>query len=337
MSVHHTETSSKRPPGLVADVGGTHIRIALACGNQLDRIRSRKCADFPSLEAALASYLDEIGPGERPVRAAVAVACPVDGDWVELTNQSWSFSTSELARALALESVDLLNDFTALALAIPNLSLEDTRLIKPGTPDPDAALAVLGPGTGLGVSGLVPTAEGWIALSTEGGHRDLAAVTEREWQVFRVLQQRFGHVSTERVLSGPGLVNLYHAICGVNGVDAAEMTPERVVEAAAASSDGPAAEAARLFSGWLGAVTGDLVLCLGARGGVYIGGGVLLKMWDVFDLERFTARLLDKGRFREYVETVPVYAVAKTEVALLGAASRVTDCGPPVTTEPAST
>lgn len=308
-------------PGLVADVGGTHIRVGLARGGRLARVRSRRCADFPSLEAALSAYLGDLDPAERPARAAVAVACPAKGDWIELTNQAWEFSVDELRSALKLRSLEIVNDFAALALAIPSLGPEDTRLIKPGTPEPDAAVAVLGPGTGLGVSGLVPNGDGWVALASEGGHRDLAAVNEREWSVFRVLQGRFGHVSTERVLSGPGLVNLYEALCAVDGLAAEEATPERIVEQARACPSGAAGEAVRLFSGWLGAVAGDLVLSLGARRGVYIGGGVLPKMREVFDVERFVARLIDKGRFRSYVESVPVHVVVRTEVALLGVAS----------------
>jgi glucokinase len=305
----------------VADVGGTHIRVALAHAGRLERVRSRRCADFPSLEAALSCYLEDELPDERPDRAAVAVACPANGDWIELTNQSWGFSVDRLRGALGLQSLEILNDFAALALAIPSLTEEDTRLIKAGHAEPGAAVAVLGPGTGLGVSGLVPNGEGWVALSSEGGHRDLAPVCEREWAVFRVLQRRFGHVSTERVLSGPGLVNLYEAICEVDGLPAEEMTPGRLVEAAELRPGSAAEEAVQLFSGWLGAVAGDLVLCLGARRGVYIGGGVLPKMWSVFDVERFNARLVEKGRFRDYVESVPVYAVVRTEVALVGAAS----------------
>jgi len=316
-----SEGRPERPPGLVADVGGTHIRIALARRGGIEQARSRRCADFPSLAAALRSYLDELPPGARSDRAAVAVACPADGDWIELTNQSWSFSAGELREALGLRSLEILNDFVALALAIPSLTPQDTRLIKPGEPQEKAPVAVLGPGTGLGVSGLIPAAGRWIALGTEGGHRDLAAVSEREWEVFRVLQGRFGHVSTERVLSGPGLVNLYEALCAVDGRGAAEMTPERIVEEAEAEPAGAAGESVRLFSGWLGAVAGDLVLCLGARRGVYLGGGVLPKMWRVFDAERFVERLTDKGRFRRYVEAVPVYAVMRAEAALVGAAS----------------
>jgi glucokinase len=313
--------TGEQPPGLVADVGGTHIRVALARRGRLDRVRSRRCADFPSLEAALSAYLGDLDLDERPVRAAVAVACPANGDWIELTNQSWGFSADELREALGLQSLEVVNDFSALALAIPTLAPEDTRLIKEGQPELDAPVAVLGPGTGLGVSGLVPHGAGWVALSSEGGHRDLAPVCQREWDVFRVLQQRFGHVSTERVLSGPGLVNLYEALCDVDELPHSGLTPEQIVEQAEATPSGPAGEAVQLFSGWLGAVAGDLVLILGARRGVYIGGGVLPKMWRVFDVDRFVARLIDKGRFREYVDSVPVHAVIRTEVALVGAAT----------------
>jgi glucokinase len=214
----------------------------------------------------------------------------------------------------------VVNDFTALALSLPVLRPEDTRLVKPGTREETAPMALIGPGTGLGVSALVPVAGRWWALSTEGGHRDLAATDEREWQVCRVLQKRFGHVAAERVLSGPGLVNLYGVLCELAGITAEELRPRDVEHRARENPDGLEAEAVRLFSGWLGAVAGDLALTLGARGGVFLAGGMLPKMGTTFDEKRFRQGFLNKGRFRAYLEPIPVDLLLHKTAALLGAA-----------------
>ncbi len=313
---------------LVADVGGTHVRFALAGSDgQLVHGRRAECAELPGLAAALASYLGGLPVAERPTRAAVAVASPVTGDEVRLTNLDWSFSIAGVRDELGLERLEVLNDFTALALGVPHLAATDTRILKPGTPRTAAPIAVLGPGTGLGVSILVAAGDGWTALASEGGHGDLAATNEREWQVAQALGRRFGHVSAERALSGPGLVNLHRAVGELRGGTAADLRPEEVV-AAATTGDEAAAEAVALFCGWLGAVAGDLALTAGALGGVYLGGGVLPAMGKAFDVARFVARFVDKGRFAGYLEPVPVLLISAPDVALRGAARAL--AGPPV-------
>ncbi len=233
----------------------------------------------------------------------------------------WSFSIEQLRQDLELEELRVINDFTALAASIPRLEPQDTMIIKSGEALKNAAIAVLGPGTGLGVSGLIASAGGWIPLSAEGGHSSLVATNELEWAVVEVLSQEFGRVSNERVLSGPGLVNLYRALCRIEGTAPAELTPALIVTRATENPDSLEVRAVRMFSGWLGTAAGDLVLSLGARGGVYIGGGVVPKMLQVFDQRYFVERFLDKGRLRSYVEPVPVYLVLNTQIALVGAAA----------------
>jgi glucokinase len=305
---------------LVADVGGTNIRIAIADGDQLVESRVWRCAEFETIGEALRRYLEEIPQADRPRRAAIAVACPAEGDWIDITNQAWSFSTAELRRELDLDELRILNDFTALAASIPRLAPSDTQILKEGTPLPKSAIAVVGPGTGLGVSGLIATEGGWVPLSAEGGHATLVATNEREWAVVEVLRRMFGRVSNERVLSGPGLVNLYRALCSLEGRPAANPTPAEIV-AGARTPGSTEAVAIEMFSGWLGTAASDLVLSLGARGGVYIGGGVVPKMIDVFDRALFVERFLDKGRLRDYVEPVPVHLILNTRIALVGAAA----------------
>jgi glucokinase len=225
-------TRPREHTSLVADIGGTHVRFGIAAaGGRIGDPSTFRCADYASLTEAARAYLEEVD-GPSPRRAAFAVAAPVQGDRVRMTNHVWSFSIETVRRELALERLEVLNDFAALAVALPALGDEDLTEIKAGDPAPDAPLAVLGPGTGLGVAALVPAGDSWTALTTEGGHRDLAAQTEREWRIVRHLQERFEHVSVERVLSGPGLVNLYEAVSRLAGEEPQSLTPAAIVAGA---------------------------------------------------------------------------------------------------------
>ncbi|MCM2268669.1 MAG: glucokinase, partial [Thermoanaerobaculia bacterium] len=258
-----------------------------------------------------------------PRAAAVAVAAPAAGDRIELTNAGWSFSVETTRRELGLERLVVLNDLEATALALPHLRAEELEIWRSGDPIGGAPCALVGVGTGLGTAAFIEGRDGRpAALASEGGHCDLAATDEREWQVVGELSKRFGRASAERALSGPGLASLYEALSlsfkeGVqDSVSAAE-----VVRRASGGGDARAREACGLFSGWLGAFAGDLVLTLGARGGLYLTGGVLAGMGAAFDRERFLARLDAKGRFRDYVAAVPVRRILADDAALRGAAS----------------
>lgn len=306
---------------LVGDIGGTRARFGIVDSEgRLAAARVLRASDYPGLIEAATEFLAEIPLPDRPHRGALAVACPILGDRVQMTNHPWSFSVDDTRQALGLEQLEVVNDFIALALALPVLREEHTRLIRPGEREPMSPLALLGPGTGLGVSALIPVAQGWIALPTEGGHRDLAASTEREWKIFERLQSRFGHVSAERALSGPGLVNLYRAICEIDGVDSDLPDPESVAAEAAAGTGATSAEAARVFSRLLGRVAGDLALTIGARGGLFLGGGVIGAMGAAFSDDLFVEGFLDKGRFGAYLGPIPVRLVLHPTAALLGAA-----------------
>lgn len=305
---------------LVGDVGGTRARFGLISAGELTEVRILEATNYSTLIEAASDYLAGLAPGARPRRAAIAIAGPVFDDRVRMTNRLWSFSVGETGRELGLETLEVLNDFIALALAAPDLPREQSREVKAGGGDKTAPLAVLGPGTGLGVSALIPRGDEWIALATEGGHRDLAAGTEREWRIVERLQHRFGRASAERTLSGPGLVNLYVAICELEGVEPEAREPEGVVARALTGSCKACSEAVDVFSRQLGAVAGDLVLTYGARGGVWLGGGVLQAMSTAFDAGLFCHGFLDKGRFRSYVESVPVRLILDPTAPLLGAA-----------------
>ncbi|MEM9291924.1 MAG: glucokinase [Acidobacteriota bacterium] len=307
---------------LVADVGGTRSRFALVDeAGGLAHALSLANADYSGLGEAAEAYLREVAPSPAPRRAAFAVATPITGDRVRLTNREWSFSTRQLQRRLGLDHLTVINDFTALALALPYLGAEHLRSLHSATGDPSAPRVILGPGTGLGVSALIPGDDGEepTPVATEGGHRDFAAITEREWAVHQVLARRFGRVSVERVVSGTGMVYLYQALCEIDGEAAVADDAAAVV--AVSDRDARARETLRIFAAQLGAFAGDLALTLGARGGVYLAGGVIPRLGERFELALFLQRYLAKGRFRSYVESIPVALVTHSWPALAGLAA----------------
>jgi glucokinase len=318
------------PPRLVADIGGTNGRFALSWPDRAPEPPGEfTCADYPELGAAIEAFLERRAPELAPRQAALAVAGPVTGDVVQITNHPWRFSSQELRRQLGLERLVVINDFSALALALPQLLDEELRPIGGGAPVPGAPKAVLGPGTGLGVAGLVPTPDGWLPLAGEGGHVDFAPGDEREVEILRRLKRRWGHVSAERLLSGPGLVSLYLTLAeleaGVAGAVLEAPTPEAVVEAARAGEDRVAGAALCTFCAVLGAVAGDLALTLGALGGVYLAGGIVPRLGAAFDERGFRRRFEAKGRFAYYLARIPVYVVMASHPTLLGLARCLDD------------
>jgi glucokinase len=237
-----------------------------------------------------------------------------------MTNHPWSFSIAELQRALGAEHCLVINDFTALALSLPRLGPGDLRALGGGVPATGTPLALLGPGTGLGVSALLPGPGATVsALSGEGGHVTLAAADDDEAALIALLRQRFGHVSAERVLSGRGLINLYDAVCTLAGQAPRPLQPSELTRAAIDGSDEACVRTVRLFTGFLGGVAGDLVLTLGARGGVYVGGGIVPRLGTAFDAGLFRARFEHKGRFASYLQAVPAWVITASAPALLGA------------------
>lgn len=324
---------------LLADVGGTHVRLGWqrADGAAIEHVQTLACEAHRNLDDALQRYLSNLDAAgaARPTQAALGVATAVLGDQIRLTNRDWAFSAQALHRQLELQRLVVLNDFTALALAIPALPAPDFWHVGgplDGAPGP---LAVIGPGTGLGVSGLIPQAEAgrsfeaagaglprqWIALQTEGGHVSLAPQNEREAVLLARLRQRFGRVSAERVLSGPGLVNLRQAIAEADAQTLEALPSPAELMQQALMGEPAAAEVLDLFCAFLGDVAGDLVLSLGARGGVYIGGGIVPRLGaERFMRSLFRARFEAKGRLAGYMHEVPAYVIASQEPpALLGA------------------
>jgi glucokinase len=318
-------------PRLLGDVGGTNARWAwqTAAGAPLTHVSTLAARGHASIGDCIAAYLKQHAlPPPRDVAFGIATA--VAGDTVSMTNHPWSFSIDALRRSLGADRVRVLNDFEALAHAVPVLPAADLQAVGGGLAVPGATLAVIGPGTGLGVSGLVSDGSGgWRVVAGEGGHVTLAACNARESSLLAVLRERFGHVSAERALSGPGLVNLYEAACLLDGETFTTLQPAEVLTRSrpdTAEHDMHCDEAVKTFAALLGTVAGNLALTLGARGGVFIGGGIVPRLSERFAALPFRSRFDDKGRFRSYVEAVPVWVITAPAPALLGAA-RALDSG----------
>lgn len=317
------------PQRLLADIGGTNIRLAwqAAGDDTLHGTRVLQCAQFPTVDAAIHAYLAEVGIA-APQEAAFGIATPVTGDAIRMTNHPWSFSQKALREGFGFAQLVVINDFTALALALPLLTPDLLRQVGGDRAVPGAAIGLVGAGTGLGVSGLVFPPESFtgVPLSGEGGHVTLAAETQREFDVLRVLQHRYGHVSAERAVSGTGLVDLYHAVRAVEQAGGVEVhSAAQVTELALQARDPLALHALELFCGFLGSVAGNLALTLGARGGVFIGGGVVPRLGAWFDQSPFRPRFEAKGRFAPYLASIPCWVIDPgTNPALLGA-SRALD------------
>jgi len=316
-------------PRLVGDIGGTNARFGRIefAGAPLTDIHTLPCDAYATVVDAVRDYLTKTGK-DRPRWCAIGIANPVVSDHVQMTNHHWSFSISEVQRELGLARFLVINDFTALALSLPGLASSELRQVGRGTAVAGAPLALLGPGTGLGVSGLLPagSGRGAIPINGEGGHVTLAAVDEREERVVAILRRRFGHASAERALSGPGIENLYGAVCEMANEVPAALNAAQITERAIARVDGRCVQALDLFFSFLGTISGNLALSLGSLGGLYIGGGIVPRLGAAIDASRFRQGFESKGRFHHYLEQIPTFVVqSKVSPALIGAARALDD------------
>ncbi|MCQ1548907.1 MAG: glucokinase, partial [Candidatus Accumulibacter phosphatis] len=286
---------------LVADIGGTRARFALLDESGApDRVRILAVADFSGPAAAIQAYLTEVG-GPALQAAAIALAGPVQDEVVRLTNGAWTFARADLMAELGLNRLLLLNDFTALALSLPQLAAADLHQVGGGVPVERAPKAVLGPGTGLGVSGVLFDRGHWLALTGEGGHCSLAAADARESTILALARREFEHVSAERLLSGSGLPLLYRLVAEVDGRRGEPLSTAEIVARAITGNDVQCRAVIDTFCAMLGSVAGNLALTLGAQGGVYVGGGIIPRLGDIFDRSPFRARFEAKGRFAAYL------------------------------------
>ena len=312
-------------PRLLGDVGGTNARFGWLASAEsgIEHVLVLPCAAHETLEAAIRTYL-ALKQLPTPAACALGIANPITGDVIRMTNHHWSFSISDMQSKLCLTRLNVINDFTALALALPSIPAENLVQVGGQSAQAFAPKGLIGPGTGLGVSGLLPTHQNdhWVAIAGEGGHTTLAAQNETEYRVIELIRQRYGHVSAERVLSGPGLVDLYLALRQLQKQAPVDVAGAAEITAWALQDKDPLAyQSIEMFAGFLGSVAGDLALTLGARGGVYLGGGIVPRWLGWFETSTFRERFEAKGRFARYLKDIPVWVIHAAESpALLGAA-----------------
>lgn len=311
-------------PRLVGDVGGTNARFGWQATPQsgIEHVLVLPCAEHETIEAAIRTYL-ALKQLPQPSACALGIANPVNGDVVQMTNHHWSFSISGLQSQLGFARLNVINDFTALALALPSIPAANLVQVGGKSAAAFAPKALLGPGTGLGVSGLLPVKnDHWIPIAGEGGHTTLAAQTEMEYRVIECIRERYGHVSAERVLSGAGLVDLYLALRQLQKYEPLHVAGAAEITFWALQDQEPLAlQSIEMFAGFLGSVAGDLALTLGARGGVYLGGGIVPRWLGWFETSNFRKRFEAKGRFSTYLKDIPVWVIHASESpALFGAA-----------------
>lgn len=312
---------AKSYPRLVADIGGTNARFALETApGVFEEVEVLACGDYPTLEAAIRAYLGRVDA--QVAHAAIGIANPVDGDEVRMTNHHWAFSIEATRQALGLSTLLVLNDFTALALALPGLKADERVQIGGGAGKSGRPLALLGAGTGLGVSGLLPTPGGWVPLAGEGGHASFAPHDERETALLAWAQQQLGgHVSAERFLSGPGLVLIYQGLCALEQAQAEDLGAAGIVERGLSGRCPRCRETLDRFCAMLGGFAANLALTLGAQGGVYIGGGVAPRLLGYLETSPLRARFEAKGRFGAWLREIPLYVITAHCPALSGAAA----------------
>ncbi|KFC79999.1 glucokinase [Buttiauxella agrestis] len=308
---------------LVGDVGGTNARLALCNveNGDITQAKTYSGLDFPSLEAVVVHYLKEHNVSVTD--GCIAIACPITGDWVAMTNHTWAFSTAEMKKNLGFEHLEIINDFTAVSMAIPMIKNEHLIKFGGGEPVEGKPVAVYGAGTGLGVAHLVHVDKRWVSLPGEGGHVDFAPNSEEEGIILEELRTEIGHVSAERVLSGPGLVNLYRAIVKSDGRQPENYKPKDITEKALEDSCTDCRRALSLFCVIMGRFGGNLALTLGTFGGVYIAGGIVPRFLEFFKASGFRGGFEDKGRFKEYVQSIPVYLIVHDQPGLLGAGAHL--------------
>jgi glucokinase len=307
---------------LVGDIGATHARFGLVSPDgTLLLSRTLADEDYPAIHDAIAAFLAERGALPMPRQGAIAIASPITGDRVAMTNHPWSFSILALKARFGFDRLEVINDFTALALALPRLTPQDRLMVGGGAAVAGAPIGVLGPGSGLGVSGLVASGSGWIALTGEGGHATMAPATDRESAVLDRMRGHFDHVSAERALSGPGLVNLYNTLAELGRMPAQGYTAAQITDLAVRAADSLCVETTTMFCAMLGTMAGNLALTLGARGGVFIGGGIVPRLGQTFVQSPFRQSFEAKGRFQAYLAAIPTFVVTHPLPAFLGCAA----------------
>ncbi len=298
--------SMLRNLALVGDIGATNTRLAMVRSDgTISAPRMYDSQADTDIANAILSYLAQECRTAKPYVGVLAIAAVVSGNEVRMTNHPWHFLIEDLRIRLGLRELHIINDFAANALAISELGSRDMVQVGSGSGVIDAPIGVVGPGTGF---------------ESEGGHVTMPAATSREAEVLDLMRRRYDHVSAERVLSGQGLVSLYEALCELENISSASFTPAQITDGHIWQEDPRAQEATGMFCAMLGTVAGNLALTLGARGGVYIAGGIVPKLGRTFFDSEFRTRFQAKGRFLNYLKAIPTYVITRPVPALLGAA-----------------
>lgn len=309
--------SQTLPPLIVVDIGGTNLRIATLADLRLVNIESVQCT-VTNPETAIAHYMDTHGLAGAVL--CMAIASPVTGDRVQMTNFDWSFTPAELQQRLGLMQLFIINDFHAMSLSVPNLGPEHLVVVGDGEPDAARTRVICGPGTGMGLAHLLPHGDDWVVMSGEGGHGDVAPNSELEARIWQVIHRREGHVYVESLLSGPGLVKLYGVLCELEGLAADTLTAAEISSRAIQNEDPRCSLALTTFCEMFGSWCGSIAINAGAFAGVYIAGGMIPKFLDFFLASPFRHRFDAKGSYSFYTARIPVYVITHTMPGLLGAA-----------------
>jgi glucokinase len=318
-----------KPWNLVADIGGTNARFAIHDPNSdtLSKVIVLSVAQHPNFIGALLHLLAHIEQmlewQPLPDACCLAVACPVDREIIEFTNSDWHFAKSEVKQALGGCQLEAINDFSAIAYAVPHLGVSEWKQIGGGTGDPLKPIGILGPGTGLGMCCLINTENGPLVIDGEGGHMDFAPIDDREIEILKVLQNKFERVSAERLVSGSGLVNIYQALCELQAQPSQFDSAEAVSNAALDQDDDIAREALEIFCRVLGSTASNLALVTGARAGIYIAGGIAPRILDFLERSDLRDRFNAKGRFQYYVEDIPLRVITRDHLGLFGAMQKL--------------
>lgn len=317
---------------LVADIGGTNARfgvIELGSGQHQSNNHNGynanqqitlKCAEHASIAAMAKAYCQQADIA-MPAYGCLAIAGPIENGLAKMTNLNWSFGIKDMRQELGMIALDVINDFAALAYATPFLQPHELKVLHTGKANPDAAMAVFGPGTGFGMAALVPNNGSWKLLPTEGGHCSFAPTTAKEQAIRNLLAKPEEHLSIEDLLSGRGLVAIYGALARLAEVAPQEFTPAEISTKAQANEDALCREALETFCNILGSVAGDKALSLGAKGGIYLGGGIIPKIAEFVPETQFLARYQHKGPMSDYVRNIPVHMILNDKAALVGTAA----------------
>lgn len=308
---------------LLIDIGGTNARFCLE-GQDHNSVLILPTNNYPNIEASIFDYLKRKSINLSSIKAiAIAIANPVEGDWMSMTNHHWQFSINQLKKTLKVPMLKVINDFVAIALSVPELTKKDLIKIGGGTAQANGVIGVIGPGTGLGVGGLIKSNNHWIPINSEGGHTMFSPANNLEIKILNLLLAKFPHLSFERLVSGPGIELIYNSIRQIQNYNKKAFpllsTPE-IVELSQNKLSPLAIKTTEIYSEILGSFAGNLAITLGCNGGLYLGGGVLIKMKKAFNKKLFRQRFEAKGRFKKYMQKIPIYLITCKYPAFMGLA-----------------